>query len=219
MEGDNKLIFKRGTRKVPVVIADTHSGHKKGLINPETPSNDGYKPYMENENQEHLAKLCDKAFKEVVEFAGKDEIILFHLGELCQGKGKAEEIVSTRIADHIHLAKYVMVPWLDLPNVKECRLVPGTDFHEFGESSATLLVTAELQERYKDKKDIKFVYHGVYKANGVAIDYSHQGPSPGTREWVKGNAARSYLRDRMWKDNIGTYDFVVIQAHRWQDLL
>jgi hypothetical protein len=43
-------------------------------------------------------------------------------------------------------------------------------------------------------------YHGLMDINGVTVDYAHHGPYPGSREWLKGNVARFYLRDLMLRD-------------------
>jgi hypothetical protein len=146
--------------------------------------------------QEALWEQYQADIAAVVEFAGQDEIIPVHLGDVTQGNKFKEELVSSAVHDQVTIATANMLPWLDLPQVRRMRLVAGTDVHEFGEASATALVAAALQSLRQDR-DIAWVKHGLADVDGITIDYSHHGPHPGRRKWMEMNNALWYLKDIM----------------------
>ena len=187
-------------RVILAVASDKHGGHELGLLNPETvleyedkegnikkwtPS---LKPF-----QEYLWEQHEKHVKETQKLAGRDEIIVFDNGDLTAGNKYPHEQVSTRISDQFDIATYNLYPWLDLKNVKTVRITKGTGAHTFGEGSSEIIVQRRLKERYP-KKDIRTIYHGLAKINGVTIDYSHHGPGTGSRNWLKGNEVRYYMK-------------------------
>lgn len=190
-------------RAIAIAFGDQHGGHLLGLLNPETrvklemPTGEKYWHYFTlNEPQKHLWDVYTWGIEETKKLAGKDPIVVFELGDLTQGKKYISQWVSTRSSDQIYIAEANMLPWFKLKNVVAVRLVKGTDSHGFGEGSADLTVEGLLQRRYP-KKDIETLFHGLATIHGLDIDYSHHGPHPGTRNWLKGNVARYYLRSAM----------------------
>ena len=186
------------------VFSDPHGGHKLGLCNPETIiENDDTGEIKEispvlNDAQLLLWEVYSNAIENVKLLAGKDDVMLWCIGDLTQGNHYISEQMTTRIADQLFIAEYIFYPWFDkIPKIEKVRIAKGTGSHEFGEGSSSLAVAKSLRAKFP-KKDIRSVYHGLARTNqGIFIDYAHHGPYPGSRNWLKGNEARYYLRSIM----------------------
>ncbi len=194
------------SRSIIVFETDPHAGHKHGLLNPdsvyEIEDEDGniYEQEVElTAIQEYLAELRVENVGKVDKLAKRSDIVYINLGDQTQGNAHPAALVSTRMADQIIFAIDNLRVWLDNKQVKTIRMVKGTASHEFGDGSAPALIQKALKAEYK-KRDIKTVWHGLATVNGLEIDYSHHGPFPGSRDWLQGNVARFYLRDRMYID-------------------
>lgn len=192
-------------RRILVVISDTHGGHTLGLMNPNVvlyeENEDGslteYVPRLTSV-QEYLWSLYLSNIKSVVEWADGDEIVLIHNGDLTHGLRFPVQIVSSRMADQVLIAKANLEPWYLLPNLKKVRLTEGTGVHVFGEGSSELIVGMALREKFASV-DTKVFSHGLGNIDGLEVDYAHHGPPPGTRAWLSGNEARYYLRSLMMR--------------------
>lgn len=193
-------------RKTKATINDLHSGHRLGLLNPKTVL------YQENESgemvaftpkltasQEYLWSVYTDHIREAVKFADGCDLLLLVNGDLTQGNRYVSQWVSTRLSDQIEIAVCNLDPWFAYPGLKQVRISIGTAAHNFGEGSAEMLVGHILAERYP-KVDIKIATHGILTYAGVTYDYAHHGPGPGLRDWLKGNVARFYLRDLMYRE-------------------
>jgi hypothetical protein len=187
-------------RVILAVASDKHGGHKLGLLNPNTILEDEdhkgnlieWTPELES-FQQYLWGLHQEHVEDVKRLAGKDEIIVFDNGDLTAGNKYPHEQVSTRIADQFDIAAWNLRPWLDLPNVKTVRITKGTGAHNFGEGSAEI-ITQRILKGWYPKKDIRTIYHGLAKIAGIAVDYTHHGSGTGSRNWLKGNEFRYYLK-------------------------
>ena len=191
-------------RAIIAAFGDSHSGHVLGLLNPETKikawdelgNKYWYCPEL-NKSQEYLWHDCYiPDIENVKKLAGKDPIVVFHAGDLTQGNKYISQWVSTRSSDQIYMAEASMLPWFQLKNLVATRLARGTDSHGFGEGTADLTVEGLLQRRFP-KRNIEVVYHGLAEILGIKVDYAHHGPYTGSRNWLKGNVARYYLRSAM----------------------
>ena len=111
-----------------------------------------------------------------------------------------------------------MLPWFQLKNLVAVRLVRGTDSHGFGEGSADLTVDGLLQRRFP-KRDIEVLFHGLGEVLGIKVDYAHHGPYTGSRNWLKGNVARYYLRsammDEMQLGNVPPHIYIRAHFHNY----
>ena len=190
-------------RAIIAAFGDQHGGHLLGLLNPETKikieDQSGRKYWHTfdlNPPQEHLWKLYTDGIENVKKLAGKDPVVVLELGDLTQGKKYISQWVSTRLSDQIFIAEANMLPWFKLKNLVAVRLVKGTDSHGFGEGSADLTVEGLLQRRFP-KRNIETLFHGLGDVLGISVDYAHHGPYTGSRNWLKGNVARYYLRSAM----------------------
>lgn len=184
-----------------VVISDTHGGHKYGLCNPDTilldwdfQGNVTETPVSLTSTQEYLWAL----YLRLIERMSKIDngLVLFHLGDHTNGKKYPEGLMRSDDYNQYNIAYMNFLPWLNLPNLKEIKLVFGTGSHEFGEGSSVLWVADRLSDRHKDIKTT-VCRHGALDMDGVVIDYAHHGPGPGIRNWTRGNVARHYLRSLM----------------------
>jgi hypothetical protein len=48
--------------------------------------------------------------------------------------------------------------------------------------------------------DTQIKTHGIFNVRGLLVDCAHHGPYPGSRDWLRGNVARFYLRDMMYRE-------------------
>lgn len=194
-------------RSILVVTTDRHSGGKLALLNPDTvlyyedengEDGDPYKPNL-TASQKYLWELYSSGIKDVVKLAHGDPIHVLDLGDQTQGNKHPAALVTTRLSDQIVIADYNMRPWFDYKNVKSFRQVIGTGAHNFEQGSSEFLLAQILEARYP-KVNIKSFYHGLIDYNGVIVDCAHHGPGVGSRNWLKGNVARFYLRDLMQRE-------------------
>ena len=200
-----RLQLNKYTRKVLLLISDTHAGHKLGLCSPntvlETAVNGEIKKYTPDisEAQKYLWEVYQKGVEETIKLADKDEVMVIHDGDPTHGNMRGFEVMSSRTSDQVSIAKANFMEVLQHKNVKYVRFAIGTAIHEFGEGTSTYIIMDILREKYPHI-DIQTVYHGLLNYSGVTIDYSHHGASPGTRGWLIGNEARYYLRSNMMKE-------------------
>ncbi len=191
-------------RRLVLVLSDTHAGHRFGLMNPavELPEEDHegkvvwYTP-RPSEYQEFLWEVYTDGIRFLQELAHGDEIVVVHNGDATQGMRFPQHWVSSRLADQVIIAVANLDVLAGLPEVRIVRLTKGTGSHVFEEGSSEILIAQQLQERHPER-DVECVYHGLLDVDGVTIDYAHHGPSPGLREWTRGNVARHYLRSEMY---------------------
>ncbi len=192
------------TRKVAVFFADTHGGHRLGLMRPGTELEDEgpdgepllYEPRLTGV-QEWLAECFEEDLGKAKDVADGAEIILIHDGDLTQGTKYPYQLVSTRKADQVTIATGNMEWAMDrLPNVTKVRLIHGTEAHGFLEGTADHLVAARLRAGHPGM-DIRCLSHGLFQIGEEGVDCAHHGPGPGIRKWLDGNVLRLYARSIM----------------------
>ncbi len=193
-------------RQVVAAMSDSHGGSALALLNPDTvladPKNfDSLqeKPVHLNAFQERLWEWFSDDVARVLALADGCPLTVLHLGDPTQGTRFASELVSTRIADHIIIAADNMGPWFEYPALKACRMIVGTGVHEFNEATSSILVARELKTRFPNV-DTRPVYHNLPDIGGRTFDLAHHGAFPGSRNWLRGNVLRSYVRDIMQND-------------------
>lgn len=196
----------RRDRVILAVLSDTHGGFKLGLMNPEVTvydeTEDGQLiPYTPEPtaSQRYLWELYTDNLKDLARIADGSPIVVVHNGDLTQGNKHPAALVSTRMADQPLIAAANLAPLLALPKLKALRITAGTESHGFGQGSSDILVTEMLKGRHP-KADIGVAYHYLTRVGGLLNDFAHHGPYPGSREWLKGNVARLYLRDLMIRE-------------------
>ena len=195
-------------RHIVAVLSDTHGGFTLGLMNPAVTLYDETKdgelvPYQPEPtaSQDYLWELYSGHVSKLREIAGADPVTVIHNGDLTHGNKHPSALVSDRMANQIIIGVSNLAPLMEIPNVKHTLIVAGTEAHNFGQGSSEILATEILRQKYPER-DISVLYHGVVEVSGVIIDYSHHGPYPGSREWLRGNVVRLYLKDLMLREII-----------------
>lgn len=182
------------------ILSDPHSGHVSGLINPDTLIQDDEKRQVKftlNDRQEYVWSIYSKGIEETFKLAGKDNILLFCLGDLTHGNKYIPELMSTRGADQYAIGTAIFDPWLQShKNVKVIRFVFGTAAHNFGQGTSEIVISDRLKDHHPEL-DIRSYYQAVCKILDKSVDIAHHGPPTGRRIWLSGNEARYYLRDIM----------------------
>jgi hypothetical protein len=191
------------SRRVIVALpTDEHAGHVLGLCSPdvelkrERPDRtiEKYTPKL-TATQEWLWEAWTEDIRGLKQLAGKDEIVVFDLGDPVQGNAFPRELVSTRQADHYAIAEANKIPLLSMNNVRRAFFVKGTGVHEFGEGSAQSVLANALQAKLG--KQIDVMYHAEAALDGFVMDLAHHGPPPGVRNWLRGNILRLYAQSIM----------------------
>jgi hypothetical protein len=190
-------------RTLAVWLSDTHGGSNFGLMRPgvtllrEGPDGepDPWQPEP-TAVQRYLWACYQQDMERVRSLAGGDRIVVFHNGDLMQGRKYPSELVSTREADQYLIAIDNLRQWLNVPNVEVLRLCHGTGSHGFGEGTGDVLVGEQLRALYPGH-NVATVRHGLASVEGVTFDYAHHGTSPGIRNWTTGNMLRHYVRSLM----------------------
>lgn len=208
-------------RKVLAVCNDLHAGSKMGLLSPKTElfgedergNPAPYAPKL-SATQDYLWEVYTHGIQRAFEIADGDELLLLVNGDIAQGWKYPHNLVSTRVSDQIIMASAALDPWYAYPRLHHVRLAKGTEAHNFGEGSAEDLTATILTERYKEV-DTRVSTHGLMTYNDALVDYAHKGPPPGSREWLKGNTARFYLRDLMLREILAHRrpPDIVLRAH------
>ena len=201
-------IFNRGTKsKVSsyalAVLTDHHAGFRGGLLNPDVLLYDetddgGYEercPEL-NARQVYLDKLDLENLHRYKEWVGDTPTCLLYLGDPTHGVKYVTQVSESSIYNQCLIATANLGRWIEATDCKIMRMAAGTDSHEFENSSASAIISRFLRGNHRDL-DIKVVQHGLLEHNGLVLDYSHHGPTGGSRVWLYGNAARWSLRSSM----------------------
>jgi hypothetical protein len=190
------------TRKLIPLFADTHAGHRLGLMNPmaqiwDTSVNPPELTTVPEPNawQELMWEDYNRCIQSVKELAGEDEVIPYHDGDITQGSKYPSHLVAHSIKNQAMIAHWNMIPWLEeIPQVKQFNFIAGTPSHIGFEGSALMNMYDTIT---KDYPDVKFglSHHAVHSIEGEdLLDIAHHGPQKGTRVWLAGNQLRYYLK-------------------------
>jgi len=194
---------RKAQRLVVVLLSDTHAGHKLGLLNPETQLIDEHgEPYTPglNATQTYLWELYQLHIEQVAQIAGKSRVIVIHNGDVTQGNRYPSHLALVTIADQVTAAAANLRPWYAHKRLKvgAVRVICGTAVHTW-EASSEALVAQRLAQEFP-KVDTRPLYHALITLEGQrgqSLDAAHHGPFTGSRNWLKGNSARYYLRSAM----------------------
>lgn len=172
-----------------------------------------YTPEL-TEAQMYLWDLYRLHMAEAVKLADGCPIFPILNGDPTQGAKYASETVSYSMSAQMLIAFANIRPLLQLPNVTKFRIASSTGSHVFEFGSADILLVNHLRTEFP-QVDTKAVYHGLMRVNGATVDFAHHGPSPGIREWTKGNVARLYLQSLMFREIINdcTPPELVVRSH------
>ena len=217
-------IFRRKRRRLVVALADMHAGHVLGLLNPETVlvrQLDEFGDYEEwtpelTHTQRFMWPLYLEHLNRLKDLADGDEVVVFVVGDPTQGTKHPQGLIAdVSRSDQRIIAEWNLRPLVGLSNVKAVRLFTGTPAHVWP-GNADAKVAWSLYRRYKPDKDIRSVHHSRTRVDGVLFDTAHHGPFGGSRDWLRGNVALYYLKDRIYRDRrMGKEPSrVYLRAHR-----
>ena len=214
---------KKRNRRILAALADSHAGHVLGLLNPDTVlvrQLDEHGEYEEwtpelTATQQLMLKLYRQDIGKLVDLADGDEIIVFHDGDPTHGTKHAQGLIDgVSRPDQRIIAQWNLKPIIGLPNVKTARLFTGTSAHVWP-GSADAKIAWMLKQDYPEK-DIASVHHSRTRIGSEIVDTAHPGPHPGSRDWLRGNVALYYLRDRIYRDRRAGKEpaRIYLRAHR-----
>jgi len=124
-------------------------------------------------------------------------VVVIHDGDATHGVHYREGLIpGTMVADQREIAVQNLRPLVELRSVRKVRLVTGTAIH--------VPNSAEMRTAHRlavlTGRDVQAVHHARLSVDGVVFDVAHHGPFPGSRDWLRGNVARYYLRSCMYED-------------------
>jgi hypothetical protein len=194
---------KKKKRRVFAWLSDTHAGKKTGLLNPDTVllrvQDDGSEEEWQPEptmTQRWLWSVYENAVSDLADYAGDDEILIAHCGDITHGDKHAGTIPETTREDQRIIACDNFHPLLALPQLKKMRFLTGTEAH------VPECAEARIAARLRDETglDIAVCHHARFHLGHDFVDAAHHGPYPGSRDWLRGNVAFYYLKDKVYED-------------------
>lgn len=199
-----------------LLYSDSHAGHQLGLANPDTivGTTDFREQIKVNSIQRDLWDWYANGIDWAMSMIGKSPFYLWHVGDLCHGDKHRDQLMSNRLSDQIGIAVSNIDFLYKMKNFRGSRFIVGTDAHEFGDASATILVAAQMSKAYPGK-DTKAFFHMLIKNGSAAIDMAHHGPGQSSRSWLSGNTARYYLTDMVLRaiENGDAVPTMVLRGH------
>jgi hypothetical protein len=184
-------------------MADLHSGHKLGLLNPATvlvrETDDGETDYWTPElgaTQKWLWEVYLWCLGEAAELAGNDEIVVVHAGDVTQGDRHEGAMKDVTRDDQREIARSNLLPVVEMEQVLSLRLTTGTAVHvpDCAEARVAAALTGTRGV------EVRACHHERLRVDGVVFDIAHHGPPPGVRDWLRGNVALYYLKSAIYAD-------------------
>lgn len=206
-------------RKIVPLFADTHGGHRLGLMNPNA------EIWDTSLNKPELVKVPDmNAWQELMwndynwciqrtkELADGDEVIPYHVGDITQGSKYTTHLVAHGIKNQSLIATWNMMPWMEeIEQIKKFHFISGTPSHIGFEGTAIINVYEKISNDYDDVK-FTLSHHAFDSIGREKIDIAHHGPQKGKRKWLEGNQLRYYLKS-ISASSTGERPRVVVRAH------
>jgi len=147
--------------------------------------------------QRYAHRLREQYLTNVIDMASGDETVHLHAGDLTQGKKYPALLMSDCDDDQCAIATANLGHAYRRLNPTHARIISGTAAHVGLGAASEKGVTRQLAAQFP-QLDLRLLAHPLIDLDGVTFDAAHHGPSTGSREWLKGNVARYYLRSQMW---------------------
>ena len=186
--------------KYILLEADHHANNIWGLLQPgtliENVAPDGTVFYDEpplNPEQELILEIRNAGLQEVKNIVGDQEIGYVFLGDAHQGTKHPTQYVSqlSSAASTIMIENFR--PLFKNLNISKAEFLFGTEAHDgMGHTHIKTLVAALRQEF--QRTEINMSWHTDLDVDGYIINISHHGSGQGTRNWLRGNEMRYYLK-------------------------
>ena len=186
-------------RTIAWPITDPHGGYRFGLMRPGItldPLDESKGPYRPRATA--FQSIIWKHFKSDVAFvkklAGKDDIVVFLLGDLIQGTLLRDGmLVTPRLDDQYAIIEDALEPVFKTPNVRHVYISKGTGAHTMRHGSSELAMARHIRKVYGIPTSV--YYHIRLNVRGVEFDLAHHGASSGIWKWIQGDQVRRYTRD------------------------
>lgn len=193
------IVFpKRPSRLIVPIWTDTHGGYSFGLMRPDIvlPPLDDMGEYITPPVTEAQRMMWPWAMEDIEytkQLAAGDDVFFLFLGDATHGSRFPDRMtVTPRAGDQFSIAKDTLRHWFMLPNLIGARFIKGTGSHVYSHGSAEQILANWLKDTYK--KDVEVWYHMNLDLRGIRFDIAHHGPNTGSRDWLKGNTLRYYIR-------------------------
>ena len=173
-----------------VPIADLHNGLKIGLLPPgmiEDKGTDYARRHNLGLSQKRIWRHLKKC-KELIFADEVDEVIVALMGDLIHGNKEAYQVISTNLLFQAAISIESLLPFVN--RASRTYAINGSDWHVGSDGTIEDYIAKELgcyRHRTFPKMEITI--------QGVRFMLQHQGPSLGSRAWVRGNGMRLTLRD------------------------
>ena len=178
-----------------IVISDSHTGHKQGLVNPDSKLDEDV-PIPLYPVPESLWQITEEVRDWVNTNCKKYNKWLINMGETTQGNKFQDDLLTAEMALQFKWAAETMYPFLDMKGMKGARFLQATGWHEYGDGSSSKLMTEMLKMKYS-KLDIKQMNQSRTLVDNVLFEWTHHGSSTSKRKYLEGNSAFLDAKDRV----------------------
>ena len=177
------------------IISDQHTGHKQGLINPDSELADDV-PIPFYLIPRYLWDITEEARLWVTTRYPKSEKWLIHLGETTQGNKYPDDLLTTDMSLQFKWAAETMHPFLKMKGMRGARFLQATSWHEYGDGSSSKLMVEMLKFKYP-KLDIRQMNQARFAVGDALFEWTHHGSGTSKRKSLEGNAAFHDAKDRL----------------------
>jgi len=178
-----------------IVISDMHTGHKQGLVNPDSKLDEDV-PIPLYPIPESLWNITEKVRDWVNTNCKKYDKWLINLGETTQGNLHKDDLLTAEMHLQFKWAAEAMYPFLDMKGMKGARFLQATSWHEYGDGSSSKLMAETLKSKYP-KLDIKQMNQSRMVVGDTLFEWTHHGSSTSKRKYLEGNSAFLDAKDRI----------------------
>lgn len=178
-----------------IVISDGHTGHKQGLVSPDSKLEEDV-PIPLYPIPKVLWEITETVREWVNTNCKKYDKWLINMGETTQGNEYTDDLLTSEMHLQFKWAGETMHPFLDLKGMKGARFLQATGWHEYGDGSSSKLMTEMLKMKYS-KLDIKQMNQSRMMVDNVLFEWTHHGSSTSKRKYLEGNAAFLDAKDRI----------------------
>ena len=178
-----------------VVISDMHTGHKQGLISPDSKLDEDV-PIPLYPIPESLWNITESVRDYVNTNCKKYDKWLINLGETTQGNEYQDDLLTAEMSLQFRWAAETMHPFLNMKGMRGARFLQATGWHEYGDGSSSKLMVEMLKFKYP-KLDIKQMNQSRMLVDNVLFEWTHHGSATSKRKYLEGNSAFLDAKDRI----------------------
>ena len=177
------------------VISDQHTGHKQGLVNPDSKLKEDV-PIPLYPIPRVLWEITEEARLWTMQHYHKAHKWLIHLGETTQGNQHTDDLLTADMSLQFKWAAEVLYPFLNLKGMVGARFLQATSWHEYGDGSSSKLMVETLKYKYP-KLDIRQMNQARTLVGNTLFEWTHHGSGTSKRKYMEGNSAFLDAKDRL----------------------